>query len=276
MASIIESLFGRAKTPAERLREHQRSLQKAVRELDRERTKLEQQDKKLIMDIKKAAKDGQMPACKVMARDLVRTRRHVQKFMQMRTQLQAVSLRIQTLRSNQQMAEAMRGATRAMGMMNRSMNLPAIQRIMRDFERETATMDMKEEMMGDAVDEAMDDEADGIGEEEEGDAILGQVLDEIGVSLGQQLTDAPTGLGAPSALANASQRVAIGEGIGAPAPSSSTGAGGAPGGSTSTGGAGGAGGGGGGMAAPTRPLGGGGAASGDDDLQARLDSLRKE
>ncbi|CAD6977683.1 unnamed protein product, partial [Tilletia controversa] len=222
MASIIESLFGRAKTPAERLREHQRSLQKAVRELDRERSKLEQQDKKLIMDIKKAARDGQMGACKVMARDLVRTRRHVQKFVQMRTQLQAVSLRIQTLRSNQQMAEAMRGATRAMGMMNRSMNLPAIQRIMRDFERETQTMDMKEEMMGDAVDEAMDEDADGIGEEEEGDAILGQVLDEIGVSLGQQLTDAPTGIAAPSALANPSQRVAIGEGVGAAAPSSSS------------------------------------------------------
>lgn len=47
-----------------------------------------------------------------MAKDLVRTRRYVQKFYQMRTQLQAVGLRIQTLRSNQQMAEAMRGATR--------------------------------------------------------------------------------------------------------------------------------------------------------------------
>lgn len=51
-------------------------------------------------------------ACKIQARDLVRTRRHVQKFYQMRAQLQAVSLRIQTLRSNQQMAEAMKGATR--------------------------------------------------------------------------------------------------------------------------------------------------------------------
>ncbi|CAD6884925.1 unnamed protein product [Tilletia caries] len=269
MASIIESLFGRAKTPAERLREHQRSLQKAVRELDRERSKLEQQDKKLIMDIKKAARDGQMGACKVMARDLVRTRRHVQKFVQMRTQLQAVSLRIQTLRSNQQMAEAMRGATRAMGMMNRSMNLPAIQRIMRDFERETQTMDMKEEMMGDAVDEAMDEDADGIGEEEEGDAILGQVLDEIGVSLGQQLTDAPTGIAAPSALANPSQRVAIGEGVGAAAPSSSSnpGAGGPVGGNPPSVGGGGASGGGGG---------GGGGVSDDDALQARLNSLRKD
>jgi hypothetical protein len=35
-------------------------LAKAQRELDRERTKLEQQEKKLIADIKKSAKAGQL------------------------------------------------------------------------------------------------------------------------------------------------------------------------------------------------------------------------
>ena len=47
-------------TPAERLRQHQRSLTKAQRELDRERGRLEQQEKKLIADIKRSAKAGQM------------------------------------------------------------------------------------------------------------------------------------------------------------------------------------------------------------------------
>ncbi|RKO91105.1 hypothetical protein BDK51DRAFT_14305, partial [Blyttiomyces helicus] len=47
-------------TPAEVMREHQRALTKAQRELDRERTKLEQQEKKLIADIKKTAKANQM------------------------------------------------------------------------------------------------------------------------------------------------------------------------------------------------------------------------
>lgn len=42
------------------MRQHQRALAKAQRELDRERTKLEQQEKKLIADIKKSAKSGQM------------------------------------------------------------------------------------------------------------------------------------------------------------------------------------------------------------------------
>jgi len=87
--------FGRRLSPQERLRQHQRSLEKAQRELDRERTKLELQEKKLISDIKKSAKAGQIPACKVMAKDLVRTRRHVQKFYQMKTQLQGIALRIQ-------------------------------------------------------------------------------------------------------------------------------------------------------------------------------------
>jgi charged multivesicular body protein 2A len=42
------------------LRQHQRSLAKAQRELDRERTKLEAQEKQLVADIKKSAKAGQI------------------------------------------------------------------------------------------------------------------------------------------------------------------------------------------------------------------------
>ena len=57
---LQETLFGRTKTPAERLRQHQRALQKAQRELDRERSKLEQQEKKLIVDIKNSARKGEI------------------------------------------------------------------------------------------------------------------------------------------------------------------------------------------------------------------------
>ena len=70
-----------------------------------------------------------------------------------------------------------------MGAMNRGLNLPQIQRIMHEFEKESATMDMKEEMMSDAVDDVMDEGLED--EEEESDKILKQVLDEIGVSHGR-------------------------------------------------------------------------------------------
>lgn len=77
--------------------------------MDRERTNLERQEKKLIGDIKKMAKSGQMEAVKIMAKDLVRTRNFVKKFILMRANIQAVSLKIQTLRSQSAMANALKG-----------------------------------------------------------------------------------------------------------------------------------------------------------------------
>lgn len=56
------------------MRENKRMITRAIRELDRERVNLERNEKKLIMDIKKYAKENQMGAVKTMAKDLVRTR----------------------------------------------------------------------------------------------------------------------------------------------------------------------------------------------------------
>jgi len=130
-------LFGKKKTVQEVLREHQRSLNRAIRDIDRERTGLQNQEKKITIEMKKLAKQGQMGAVKIMAKDLVRTRNNVTKFYKMRTELQAVSLRIQTIKSMDTMSQAMRGVTKAMMMMNSRMNLPAMQRIMMEFEKQS-------------------------------------------------------------------------------------------------------------------------------------------
>lgn len=210
-------------TPAERLRKHQRALDRTQRELDRERVKLENQEKKLVQDIKKSAKNGQVGACKIQAKDLVRTRRLVPhcprivvvwanlvvntdisrnsircarsyrlylcafKYAQpvLRCPSQAANaltfVTLQTVRSNEQMMQSMKGATMLLGSMNRQMNLPALQRIAMEFERENDVMDQRQEMMDDAIDEATGME----GEDEEGEDIVKEVLDEIGVDLNQ-------------------------------------------------------------------------------------------
>merc|ERR1719322_580542 len=116
------------------------------------------------------AKAGQMDAVKIMAKDLVRTRKAIKKFMLMKANIQAVSLKIQTLKSQNSMAQAMM-------MMNKLMKLPEIQKIMQEFEKQSEIMDMKEEMMSDVIDDALGDEDD----EEESDAIVTQVLDELGL-----------------------------------------------------------------------------------------------
>nr|CAD7570624.1 unnamed protein product [Timema californicum] len=191
----LEWLFGKKMTPEELLRKNQRALNKAMRDLDREKSRMEQQEKKIIMDIKKLAKDGQMDAVKIMAMDLVRTRRYVKKFMLMKANIQAVSLKIQTLRSQNAMAEAMKGVTKAMQSMNRYCN--------------SEIMDMKEEMMNDAMDDAMEDE----GDEEESDAVVSQVLDELGLQLNDKLSGLPQASGSLAATSKQpAQPVAAGGG----------------------------------------------------------------
>ena len=95
---------------------------------------LQSQEKKLVAEIKKAAKDGQMEAVRVMAQSLVRNRHSVAKLHGLKAQLQAVSLRLATLKSTQAMADAMAGATRAMVAMNRRMNMPALTKVREEGE----------------------------------------------------------------------------------------------------------------------------------------------
>eukprot|EP00210_Caulerpa_lentillifera_P008276 g7897.t1 len=203
----MTSLFGRRKSVSEILRENKRMLDKAIRELDRERTALQTQEKKLITEIKSTAKQGQMDAVRIMARSLVRNRAAVTKLFGLKSQLQAVSLRLQTLKSTQSMADAMKGATKAMGIMNKRMNLPALQKIMREFEMQNEKMEMTSEMMGDAIDDVFEGED----EEEETQNLVNQVLDEIGISTQSELTAVPTAT-ALQANQNPNQQVPVAEG----------------------------------------------------------------
>lgn len=228
----MDWLFGKKKTPAEMLRENKRMIDKAIRELDRERTGLQNQEKKLVAEMKKMAKQGQIPAVKVMAKSMVRNRAAVTKLFGLKSQLQGVSLKVQTLKSTQAMADAMRGVTKVMGMMNRQLNLPALTGIMREFEKQNERMNMTSEVMEDAMDEAFDEE----GEEDEIEGEVSKVLDEIGISATAELE----GIYAPSgATATATPAAAV--------------------------------------AAPAQPVavGAGGESGIDNDLQSRLDALRK-
>ncbi|GMN29180.1 hypothetical protein TIFTF001_041284 [Ficus carica] len=194
---------------SELLRENKRMLDKSIREIERERQGLQTQEKKLIAEIKKSAKQGQMDsgfsgdgAVKVMAKDLVRTRHQVEKFYKLKSQLQGVSLRIQTLKSTQAMGEAMKGVTKAMGQMNRQMNLPSLQKIMQEFERQNEKMELTSEVMADAIDDALE----GDEEEEETEELVNQVLDEIGIDVNQELVNAPSAtVAAPAAKAKVPQ-----------------------------------------------------------------------
>ncbi|GMM45509.1 ESCRT-III subunit protein [Pichia kluyveri] len=233
---MFQWMFGKRLTPQEQLRKNQRQLERTQRELDREKGKLQQQEKKIISDIKKSAKEGQTKTMNIQARDLIRTRKQVEKFDKMKMQMQAISLRLQTIRSSNEMTNSMANATRILsGLNSGNLNIQQLNKISHEFQKNMDMMDQKQEMMDDIMDDMMDEEIDE-DDEEEIDQVVSQVLDEIGIGLNDKLGGLKVSSGINNdnnaIQENAYQRTAI---------------------ATAS----------------------GGGASDEDDLQARLNSLKK-
>jgi len=103
------------------------------------------------------------------------------------------------------MAEAMKATAKAMYKMNKAVDVPAITKMMAEFEKENAKTEIMQEIMGDTLDEAMADE----NTEEEQAQIVNQVLDEIGISFGEEMPEAAS-MGTPALKESAgSTKVAV-------------------------------------------------------------------
>lgn len=81
--------------------------------------------------------------------------------------------------ANVKLAGAMTSATKSLASMNKVMNPQQLGKTMQEFGKESAKMDMTEEMMNDALDDILNES----GDEEEGESIVQQVLDEIGIDI---------------------------------------------------------------------------------------------
>ncbi|RDX94335.1 Vacuolar protein sorting-associated protein 2-like 3 [Mucuna pruriens] len=183
------NIFTKKPTAKEALRESKREMANATRGIEKEIGALQSEEKKLVAEIKRTAKTGNEAATKVLARQLVRLRQQIANLQGSRAQMRGIATHTQAMHAHSSVAVGMKGATKAMAAMNKQMAPAKQAKIMMDFQKQSAQMDMTTEMMSDAIDDALDnDEA-----EEETEELTNQVLDEIGVDVASQLSAAPKG-----------------------------------------------------------------------------------
>ncbi|KAK9756882.1 hypothetical protein RND81_01G127100 [Saponaria officinalis] len=183
------NIFKAKPTAKEALRESKREMANATRGIEKEISSLQLEEKRLVAEIKKTAKTGNEAATKILARQLVRLRQQIANLQGSRAQMRGISTHTQAMHAQSSVASGLKGATKAMSAMNKQMAPAKQMKILQDFQRQSAQMDMTTEMMSDAIDDALDnDEA-----EEETDELTNQVLDEIGVDVASQLSAAPKG-----------------------------------------------------------------------------------
>jgi charged multivesicular body protein 2B len=85
--------------------------------------------------------------------------------------------------ANMKLAGAMTTATQSMTAMNKTMKPEQLSRTMQEFGKASTHMEMSEEMMSDALDDILNES----GDEEAGDSIVQQVLDEIGIDISSKV-----------------------------------------------------------------------------------------
>lgn len=184
----MSGLFSKKPTVQQQLRQNERVLKKTQRDLTRDRNALERQEKQLEEEIKKAAKQGNKQAASVLAKQLVALRKQKNKNFMVGSRVQAIGSQQKMMHSNMKMADAMGTSTKTMTQMNKVMDPKKTMKMMQDFQQESTKMEMSEEMISDTLDDLLTES----GDEEEEDAVVNQVLDEIGIEISGKLADAPS------------------------------------------------------------------------------------
>jgi|SRR4051812_46490187 charged multivesicular body protein 2A len=91
------------------------------------------------------------------------------------------------MKSQNTMAYALGDVTITMKRMNKSLNLPSIQKITSDFERLSEMQNIKQDLFSETIDQVLADD----NEVDDSAELVNKILDEVGLSLSEQMTKAP-------------------------------------------------------------------------------------
>lgn len=109
--------------PKELAKQNKRMIDRSVRTVEREQKKMQAQEQKLLKQIKELATKNQHGPAKIMAKDLIRTRKQIDSFYIMTSQLKAISMRMASAQINQSMVDALKGANKVMASVNENMDI---------------------------------------------------------------------------------------------------------------------------------------------------------
>jgi len=164
-------LFGKTKTVEEYVKDWKRQLQKEERNLDRSIREIEVAEKKTTLEIKRLAKKKDTGAAKILAKELVRSRKARERLYTSKATLSGVSMQLTQQMATLKMQKTLTKSTQIMHGMNQLVKLPQLNHVMMAMSREMEKAGLIEETIDDVMEDPDIDE--------EADVQLDMVLDEI-------------------------------------------------------------------------------------------------
>ena len=161
------------------IKEYQRDLRHAQRSMDREDLKAAAQERSLLADILRQAKDRKLDQCKARVRELIRLRGHRARMSTMKGHMTSLGQQLTTVQGAKSMQGIMSKTNRLLQGLNKTMDARAVHRMLIDYERQSSTFTASQEV----VEETLDSMFETDGEQEATDDAMRGVFEELGLDL---------------------------------------------------------------------------------------------
>lgn len=143
----------------------------------------------ILKEIRKNA--GNIDVCRILAKQLVEIRKQKARTFAANGKITSIGYQNKAMGTNIALTNAMSTTSKTMSEMNKIMKPESISATVRDFQQANMKMEMTDEMINDTLDDILTES----GDEDESNAIVNQVLDEIGIEISGQVSKAPVETG---------------------------------------------------------------------------------
>ena len=182
-------LFGKSKSadPKEQVQEWCKKIRKEGYNLDRQINSIKREELKVSKSLKEAAKKGDNDVCKILAKEIINSRKSVNKLHTAKANLNSVQLQMKGQLATLKVSGALEQSADVMKSMSALVKIPETQKVMMELSKEMMKAGILEEML--------DDTMEGLNESEDLEEAAQEEIDKIILELTTgKLTDAPAAL----------------------------------------------------------------------------------
>lgn len=186
----FQSIFGKAKekkTPEDEAKEWKKKLSKEMRHIDRDMNALTRAESKAASECKKLAKQNQLSSARLLAKEIVNTRKAKERMMTAKAQMNSASMALQSSISLMKVQGVVAKSTDVMVAMNGLIKLPEVSKTMAEMAREMERAGLVESMIDDTFEMIEPDDM-----ETAADAEVNKVIEELTSEIFSGAKTAPT------------------------------------------------------------------------------------
>ncbi|KAL8525366.1 hypothetical protein ACS0TY_014843 [Phlomoides rotata] len=169
--------------PQQLLKDWQRRLRQECRNIERQIRDIQREEKNVQKAIKQAAKRNDMGSAKSLAKEIVRSRKTVNRLFENKAQLNSISMHLGESVAVARTVGHLQKSAEVMKLVNNLMKAPEVAITMQEFNKEMTKAGVVEEMMSDALDSALDSEDIEEETEEEIEKVLTAIAGETAAQL---------------------------------------------------------------------------------------------